>query len=460
MDENFGLTLFNATNVIYATGGPSGIYFNSAYPISQTCSHGAAFEIGAEGSNLTEWQYGISSIKFRWNLSGSYQQVIPRYISTNLRGEDSKEFLDNYFNSTSDMLNAIFLKGYQWPFDPEKSKNKGSSIIDMAVYNEINVKNRRVFLDFTRNPINGSNNGELEFSLLSEESYSYLKNSNSLSKTPVDRLKCMNFPAYKLFKNNGIDLEVDPLEISVCAQHNNGGLAVDIWWQSNIKHLFPVGEVSGTFGVYRPGGTALNSTQVGSTRAAQYIYHNYNNKPLKLDAFMKLSKEKILNFIKLSKSLLKNNRDKIDAVILREYYQKRMDKFASIIRNIEDINILIEECKEQLINFSNITKVCNDNLNYAFINRDILISQYVYLYAMKDYIERGGKSRGSYVVVNNYFENIDNPDEIHENFIQKIELVLENFSVKSYLERVKEIPEDDGWFEKVYGDYLNQKIFE
>ncbi len=61
------------------------------------------------------------------------------------------------------------------------------------------------------------------------------------------------------------------LEIAVCAQHNNGGIAVDDWWHSAvIDGLFPVGEAAGAHGVYRPGGAAL-SGQVGATRAAQYI---------------------------------------------------------------------------------------------------------------------------------------------------------------------------------------------
>ena len=69
----------------------------------------------------------------------------------------------------------------------------------------------------------------------------------------------MNPPAIELYLSNGIDLTREPLEIAVCAQHNNGGLAADIWWEStNIGRLFPVGEVNGTHGVYRPGGSALN----------------------------------------------------------------------------------------------------------------------------------------------------------------------------------------------------------
>ena len=68
-----------------------------------------------------------------------------------------------------------------------------------------------------------------------------------------------------------MDLSVDRLEIALCAQHNNGGLDVDLWWQTNIEGLFAVGEVAATHGVYRPGGSALNAGQVGAARAARYI---------------------------------------------------------------------------------------------------------------------------------------------------------------------------------------------
>lgn len=61
------------------------------------------------------------------------------------------------------------------------------------------------------------------------------------------------------------------LEIRVCAQHHNGGIEVDCHWQTRVPGLYACGEAAGTFGRYRPGGTALNSTQVGSMRAARHI---------------------------------------------------------------------------------------------------------------------------------------------------------------------------------------------
>jgi len=70
--------IFNAVNVVLGSGGPAGIYKTSVYPATQTGSHGMAFAAGAAGQNLGESQFGLASLKFRWNLSGTFQQAIPR----------------------------------------------------------------------------------------------------------------------------------------------------------------------------------------------------------------------------------------------------------------------------------------------------------------------------------------------------------------------------------------------
>ena len=135
-DPGKAFVLFNAVNVILGTGGPGDLYAESVYPLSQTGSAGMAFRAGATGQNLTESQFGIASLKFRWNLSGSYQQVIPRYFSTESNGEDEKEFLNDYFPDYTTLTKAIFLKGYQWPFDPSRISEFGSSLIDLLIYKE------------------------------------------------------------------------------------------------------------------------------------------------------------------------------------------------------------------------------------------------------------------------------------------------------------------------------------
>ena len=39
----------------------------TVYPESQTCAHGVLLSAGAMAQNLTESQYGLASVKFRWN---------------------------------------------------------------------------------------------------------------------------------------------------------------------------------------------------------------------------------------------------------------------------------------------------------------------------------------------------------------------------------------------------------
>ena len=260
------ISVIACQNVILCTGGPAGIYKNTVYPESQHGATGLAIEAGAALSNMEEWQYGIASTKFRWNLSGTYQQVLPRYISIDNNGTE-REFLYEELGDKS--LSLIFLKGYQWPFDTRKID--GSSKIDLLVAEEIK-KGNKVYLDFSQNP----KGLECGFDALSEEAYSYLKNSNALLNTPIKRLEKMNIAAIKLYADHGIDLFNEYLEIAVSAQHCNGGVAVDEHWESDIRGLYAAGEAAGTFGAYRPGGSALNSTQVGSLRAAEHIAKQKN----------------------------------------------------------------------------------------------------------------------------------------------------------------------------------------
>ena len=99
------------------------------------------------------------------------------------------EFLNEHFPSKTALLNAIFLKGYQWPFNADRIKNHGSSLIDLLVFKEITEKGRKVFLDYTKNPYNLTIDNILDS--LDMEFASYLTKSgvelNSQFKSPVER---------------------------------------------------------------------------------------------------------------------------------------------------------------------------------------------------------------------------------------------------------------------------------
>lgn len=248
-------------NVVLATGGPAGIYADRVYPPSQFGMSGMALATGCAGVNLHCWQYGLASVGFRWNVSGSYQQAIPRYVSVDQAGTE-REFLAESLPGAA-ALDLVFLKGYQWPFDPRKAQ--GSSRIDLLVKQQTDL-GRRVYLDYRQNPQGYAPQA------LGAEARDYLARCGALAgETPLARLRAINAPAIELYRAHGIDLSREMLEVRVCAQHHNGGLGVDCHWQTAVSGLYACGEAAGTFGRYRPGGTALNSTQVGSLRAAQHI---------------------------------------------------------------------------------------------------------------------------------------------------------------------------------------------
>lgn len=464
--EKGTLVLFVAENIIYGVGGPSAIYQSSVYPQSQTCASGTALAAGARGINVTESQYGIASTKFRWNLSGTYQQVIPAYISTEQDGSEPREFLDEYFDGPGAMADAIFLKGYQWPFDPRKLGRGGSSIVDMAVFAETREKGRRVFLDFRRNPsaVQGPDGG-LDFSLLGQETREYLERSGAVQGAPVERLKQMNPLAYQLYRDHNIDLEGELLEIAVCAQHNNGGLMGNIWWESNLKHLFPVGEVNGTFGVYRPGGTALNSTQVGSTRAAQFIAGNYTAPPMEAEAFGRAADRAVRRCEEVIRSVTKNQNGAYPQA-LRKQYQRRMDLCGAFLRDLPQVEAAIEECVRDIRELSAKTFAETPaQLRDVFINQDVLYTQLVYLSAIGEYIRQGGGSRGSYLIgerdlsqcaaqgVKTRLDNGAFSDRACEVAFDR-----ESLCCRFQWEKVRPIPQGESWFETVYNQYLRHEV--
>ena len=446
--DNCGLTVFFSDNIVWATGGPSAIYSATVYPESQTCAHGVLLEAGVRAVNVTESQYGVASIKFRWNLSGTYQQVLPRYFSTEPDGSDEREFLSDTFGDPRELLTAIFRKGYQWPFDPAKLDLRGgnySSLVDIAVFRE-RMKGRRVFMDFRRNP---SIAGEsFDFSLLDDEPLNYLKNSNALLPTPIERLRKMNPQAIELYRSHDIDLSSEPLEIDICAQHNNGGFEVDTNYESvSVKKLFIVGEAAGVFGVHRPGGSALNSTQVGSRRAADRVIYDLRHPAMKSSGRIEIT-------MTLPE---KGNLSVSEILSIRDSYAKRMSKVGAFIRGRGEILKAIDEIRAELGDFTRFRPDSIRALNELMINRDILITQFVYLSAMIAYIDDGGLSRGSYLISQTLPDG--EPVRIDsEHFTKLCEVWLEGGEFRSSWRSVRPIPERDNWFENVLADFRARNI--
>ena len=451
-DPAMRFVAFRCRNVVLATGGPAGMYENSVYPTGHHGATGVAFRAGAMGRNLTEWQYGLASLKPRWNVSGTYMQALPRFISTKADGSDEREFLADFFKSAGEMLTCVFLKGYQWPFDVRKVEG-GSSIIDILVYLE-SAKGRRVFLDYRDNP----GEAPVDFSGLSAEAREYLERAGACFGTPLERLEHMNAPAVAFYRERGVDLARQPLEIALCAQHNNGGLAIDCWWRTNVRGLYAVGEVAASHGVYRPGGSALNAGQVGAIRAAQHIAAKGAGEA---DAalFDALLPKALAEVESICESVLPrgNEGDTLGDELGR--VRARMSRIGSAIRNGEELAPALAEVRRECAAFPAGLRVPSAKaLHRAFLLEDALTSQLVYLSAMMDYVARGGKSRGSALYTD--MRGQKPYESLPEAFTFSLdggagagviqEAVLDGAEVRFSWRPVRPVPEDDDFFENVW----------
>ena len=392
-----GVIQLSCSAIILATGGNADIYGRSVFPENQHGATGAALRAGAWGNNLCYWQYGLASTKVRWNVSGSYQQAIPEYIDQNgnpvapdLPGRNDK----------------IFLKGYQWPFD--QAKAEGSASVDRAV-KAVCDAGGRVYMDFRRDPVNG------RFDLLSDETRSYLENCSAVTDGAYERLTRINMPAVEFYRNKGIDLENEPLEIALCAQHSNGGLWVDENWQTNIKGLYAAGECSGVFGAYRPGGSALNETQVGSLRAVEHIAGNLRPVNVVDDSVFTADIE-----------WLTGSHTAINEI---NEFRRRMDVCAGAVRSVVGMTNLMHDIDKRMA-----------TIRGDYILRDIL---WVQKYALSAMIEQS-KYAGSagHMIEDQYITEDD-----HKNYA-----FITN-ETGTHAHAVKSIPEGDQWFERVWKRY-------
>ena len=446
------LKVFRTRNVVMAVGGPGGIYADSVYPMSQNGGTGIALRAGAKLQNVTEWQFGLASVNPRWNVSGTYMQVLPRFISVGEDGEE-REFLMDYFTDPYEALSNVFLKGYQWPFDSKKVL-RGSSVIDLLVYRENVLKGRKVYLDFRKNPFGLQ---EIDYTRLAPEAYAYLEKAKACFGTPIERLYHMNEPAVRLYRDKGVRLEDEPLEIALCAQHHNGGIAVDLWWQTNIPGLFAAGECAGTHGVARPGGSALNAGQVGSLRAAQYI--SAKDRPeISKERFESILPEALSRHEAIRTQALANENN---GATLIQMVRRNMSRFGAAIRKEGEMQQALDGVMQMQQDLPALCGVSGpDQLYLVYRLRDILVTQGAVLSAMIDFSKTVGVTRGSSLYTAPEGELREGLEELFrlttdgDNFAGQIqETYLEGNTYVNRYRPVRPIPTEDAAFETIWQSY-------
>ena len=428
-------------HVVLATGGPAAIYADNVYPLSHTGNSSLALEAGAVFGNLSEWQYGLASTDFRWNVSGTYQQVLPRYISVDRDGVE-REFLRDYFDTPAEMLKNIFLKGYEWPFDVRKIH--GSSYIDLLVYRESAVLGRDVYMDFGREPWGL----EIGFDALDEVSYNYLANSDALIPLPIERLRKMNPRAIELYLDHGIDITQEPLRVAVCAQHNNGGVRIDSNWQTNIKGLYAVGEAAGSLGIFRPGGSALNSCQVGSMRAAEHIvYQSENAVSDNFDGILNEAVKKADALIEVTRGESCTLKD------MKRAYGKRMSRDFAFLRDISAMSGEMERITADISAFDKQNKWCEySEIPSMFKNLDIIRMQWAVATAIL-YTAKHFGSRGSGFVLDGGDFMDRSPVAENETGRANVVTVKKDDGLSVVCVPVRPIPQRELWFEKAWNKF-------
>jgi succinate dehydrogenase/fumarate reductase flavoprotein subunit len=439
--ENLAIHVFLAENFILAAGGPGALYKTSVYPLGQTGIHGIAFKAGLAAENITESQFGLASTKFRWNVSGTYMQVVPRIFSTDADGNDEREFLTDFFPTMSKMATNIFLKGYQWPFDPQRIENLQSSLIDVIVFNETQ-KGRHVFMDFLHNPIGDDNMGDFCLDDLEPEALDYLKATGAMQKLPIERLEHMNRPAIDIYKEHDVDLYSEPLEIAVCAQHNNGGFAINKWWESNVKHTFVVGEMAGSHGVKRPGGSALNAGQVGAQRAAEYIANTYGS-----DMPGEVNIDHEVEFIINSVKMLDDKQAKLTPADAIAQIQERMTAYGGHIRKLKNAKKAIADAIELFREIKKKGFALNNkgDLIQAVQVRHLSLTSIATLKAIIELLNAGSGSRGSHLVLSD--EGLDiHPDIKDPDTGRMLKFKPENEELRKSITRITFEPTSEDLF--------------
>jgi fumarate reductase (CoM/CoB) subunit A len=129
---------------------------------------------------------------------------------------------------------------FMWNYDPENGERSSRAMINRAVGMEIfkgrGTENYGIYLD-TSHVIDKVNNGATS-------------------------------DVIRVFKNSGVDLSKDPMEVASGPHTYLGGVLIDEWGRTNIQGLYAGGEAAGGIhGANRLGGAALADSYVFGLRS-------------------------------------------------------------------------------------------------------------------------------------------------------------------------------------------------
>jgi hypothetical protein len=232
-----------------------------------------------------------------------------------------------------------------------------------------------------------------------------------------------------------------------------------------VPRLFAVGELNGTHGV-RPGGSALNSGQVGAMRAAELIARAYGEPPLEREAFARAARRQIEALhADYTCALAGQDPEALDPGDVRRQIQLRMSREGAFLRSLTGARQALREAKELHSRISRHGLRASSHRALARTTQDrmLALTSVAFLRAIVAYIEGGGGSRGAYMVLDPAGDReVALPDGSvlryrSENPAKRGEILelawdgSDDFAVRAV--PVRPLPEDTSWFETVWREW-------
>ena len=233
--------VIRAKSTILTTGGASQLFAKNLYPSDITGDgYAMAHRAGARLVNLEFMQAGVSVLTPFINLFGNYLWD----ARPNLTDRDGKPFLADYLPHGIALDDVIRQKERHFPFSASDISRYVEISIQQAINDGRGTPEGGVYMDFI----------DRDFDAILADS------SRSIAKMwPL---------TYEWYKQRGVDLYRDKVQITCSAHAINGGLYIDSDAESNLKGLFAAGEVAaGPHGADRLGGNMAMTCQVFGRRA-------------------------------------------------------------------------------------------------------------------------------------------------------------------------------------------------
>ena len=220
--------------------------------------------------------------------------------------------------------------------------------------------------------------------------------------------------------------------------------------------------MNGSHGVNRPGGSALNAGQVGALRAAMLIANRRRTDALAAGDFSRAAADQAAAFLGLAHAIQHTQpggRQRVDDV--RREIQSRTSRAGAHIRRLDTAREARDDAWRMCRGLDARAWVSGPGeLPDAFRNRDLALAHAVYLTAITENLERGGLSRGSFLVVDSAGEwSLNPPDAFVDGRILEVSVGHDSTPRTEWV-AIRPIPGGDAWFETAWKAYRDGTVFD